>query len=377
MSDYKLFYNFSTKDRDKGMAGLYLDRPRIVGLLESDGYEVKFAGRMRYIRLPKSDKYPLDLKEGYECYKHRPEDYFRDRLSQVAFYIIQKDVFGECYKQGGIEMKFGKEEHNYDVISCRGVLSTLMEAPYKFGIRLPSPIKWTIRATHFKGKLFLTVNKHDEENLAARRLNINSSYHFKFEQYCLTDNPHRDPNTNGPIDESQQLFCILRSKLKNFNLLYSAEMNGIVFTGKLCDVNNEAEISQSRYAHTKLMKASFNNWMQNYRILSWWLKAYLASVNDIYIGFKTNQGLVEEPVQHILAQDLPKGQRWCPKVCIQFAYLFIAKVHEEMQDIDCPYTCYEFAFDSDKECIEYRTHHSSSEYSFLNEHIIDYLRRVA
>lgn len=54
--------------------------------------------------------------------------------------------------------------------------------------------------------------------------------------FFLIDDPNNDPDAKPPIHEGEQMYCIYRSKLKNFNLLYSAEINGIISDKKLEDL---------------------------------------------------------------------------------------------------------------------------------------------
>lgn len=50
------------------------------------------------------------------------------------------------------------------------------------------------------------------------------------------DDPFQDPDTSAPVHEDEQMYCIYRSALNKFNLIYSAEINGVISDKKLENV---------------------------------------------------------------------------------------------------------------------------------------------
>ncbi|XP_067628670.1 decapping and exoribonuclease protein Rai1-like [Eurosta solidaginis] len=163
----------------------------------------------------------------------------------------------------------------------------------------------TFYATRYCGILHLSDNS--ERNGHTK----NYTYHGKFEQICFSDDPDMDPITDVPVDMNDITFAIYRSNIKEFDLIYSAEVSGVTSDQKVDDIHNLDEVSKCKFIQTKLMWTDQNKSMiNNSKCMQWWAQSYLANTHDICIGLKDKDGVLRTPVQVVKVKDLPKHQKW-------------------------------------------------------------------
>lgn len=179
MSDFQVFYTLTAKDLTENVAPVYLKRPVIVGLVETNK-ELEFNSNsncFRYFKLPKGQDYPLDLNIDIENYRFRSDHYFQCKLRNVFRYLmdLQGGTGTENEPNELIRAGDGGGEA-FDVISHRGALAELLVTPLKIGKNIKQ--EWTIYATCFEKKLYL--QKFEEKDN-----NVRQAYHFKFVQHCF------------------------------------------------------------------------------------------------------------------------------------------------------------------------------------------------
>ncbi|XP_014087945.2 decapping and exoribonuclease protein [Bactrocera oleae] len=342
----------------------YLARPQILNIyscrgLNSNNNDV----HLSYFKKPTS--YPLDLNEGFDQFIFRQMNKFG--LNKVEKYVIEND---ENILQPDAHTPSGSRQTQYDskrrVILCqRGVLTDIMLIPYP----LNGPRNTTFLVTKYCGA-FHMQEKCTITNFEQRA--AYHTYHQKFMQICFSDSPNSEPEIDKPVDDNNPIFCIIKTSMKEFDLIYSAEIAGIMSDSKVENTPNTEEINRLRFIMTKQLNK--NDWkgdiLDHPKCLLWWLQAYLAKTSDICIGLRDQNGIVCTPVQVTRAEQIAKNRKWKPHVCIRFLHSVLKLVEKTMAQVDCPYTVYEF--DSSTRCIKFKVHAGKTDLSFLSD---DYIKK--
>uniref|UniRef100_A0A1A9V0E7 TAFII55 protein conserved region domain-containing protein n=1 Tax=Glossina austeni TaxID=7395 RepID=A0A1A9V0E7_GLOAU len=167
---------------------------------------------LRYLKLPAVDKFPLNLNEGLD-------------------FAIKKDIgIGDFDNV----LKFLYDHYNKiflttnppEFVAFRGVLRLIMCTPYE------TRQDWCIHVTRFNGTFYLSERETDQKKFerlyATEQQRTFCAYGFKFEQYCLSKCPSTNPDVSEPVDERAEFACVFQTRLETLNLLYSAEMDGIM-----------------------------------------------------------------------------------------------------------------------------------------------------
>ncbi|XP_011189133.2 decapping nuclease DXO homolog isoform X1 [Zeugodacus cucurbitae] len=318
---------------------------------------------------PSATSYPLNLNEGFDQFIFRRN--IKERLNKIEKYVMDtEDNVLRPYSNA--PSASGQTQYNSKrkLILCkRGVLTDIMGIPYQ------GKASEYNNATFYVTKYCGVFHMKDADANAMPEFDKKNTYHRKFMQLCFSDDPDSEPTTNIPIDDNNIIFCIIKSLLKEFDLIYSAEVQGIVSDRKIENTHNTEEINDLRFILTKQLQISDKykgNILSKSKCLRWWLQAYLSKTSDICIGLRDRKGIVRTPVQIKRAEDLVKNWRWKPHVCIRFLYSILKLIEKTMMQVDCPYTVYEFVYDSFAGCFKYKVHAGKSNHSFLSD---DYIKK--
>uniref|UniRef100_A0A0K8TXH2 Decapping nuclease n=3 Tax=Bactrocera latifrons TaxID=174628 RepID=A0A0K8TXH2_BACLA len=254
------------------------------------------------------------------------------------------------------------------VLSSRGCLSNIMIIPYR--LEASKYNDKTIFATRYCGVLHTSNYRYDHDN------SKNNTYHSKFQQTCFSDGPDRVPDTDQPVNENEFIRGIFQTTLKEFDLIYSGELSGIVSYEQIDDMQNLENINELQFISTKLLwNSGHSKIWKNPKCLNWWATLYLANISHLCVGLKDRDGFIRTPVQRKALKDLPKDQFWKPQICVRFLLTMLKLIEETMASVNCPYTVYEFVYDSFAKCIKLKKHIGKTEYSFLSEEYIDRCRK--
>ncbi|XP_069964631.1 uncharacterized protein [Bactrocera oleae] len=257
------------------------------------------------------------------------------------------------------------------VLSNRGCLSNIMAIPYRLEANTYNDR--TFFATRYCGVFHISDCRWRTDNSSTVK------FHSKFQQTCfsdkLQDNPDMHPNTDVPVNDDAFISGIFHSTIKEFDLIYSGEIMGIVSKHKIDDMQNIENINKLRFINTKLFwKTRLPDIWKDPKCLLWWLQSYLANTADICAGLKESDGCIHSPIQLKPVKNLPKDQKWKPHICIRFLLTMLQLIEKSMSSVDCPYTVFEFVYDSYAKCIKLKKHIGKTEYSFLTEEYIERCR---
>ncbi|XP_017461069.1 PREDICTED: uncharacterized protein LOC108354389 isoform X1 [Rhagoletis zephyria] len=217
---------------DDNPPAFYLSRPNIRAVYTSNYGETTDDVHLLYFKEPKSTAYPLDLNKGFDQFIFRQKSKPSQVLAKVQKFVLESEDNVLKPNASIPDAEFRNEPQAKSkrkvVLGQRGVLTRIMLVPYRL---TPSEYNsYTFSATRYCGILHLTdVDWRDEQNK-------NGSYHGKFAQSCFSDDPDLDPITSVPVDENNITFCVYHTTMKEFDLIYSAEINGIISDHKIADM---------------------------------------------------------------------------------------------------------------------------------------------
>lgn len=164
------------------------------------------------------------------------------------------------------------------------------------------------------------------------------------------------------------------TRLDSFKILYAAEVDGVDEDVKKESLDDMQFIEiKTRMADTT--ERQYNNYLK-FKLPKWWCQSFLVGVEKIYCGFRTEDGHVKK-IEALEVKNIPKmcQYHWSPNIMVQFGVDFLAMVHDLMQEVDCPYTVYQFNYDSNvNRNITYEVFQDKNTFSFLPETHMDLMK---
>ncbi|XP_053967051.1 decapping nuclease DXO homolog [Anastrepha ludens] len=353
-----------------------IEKPRPIGYFSVVGgilreYE-NSAQQLHYYRQPSPKKFPLDLNEGLQEAIKKPESVYDEGLDHILKFIFDhRDRLTKplASSEGSLRSLYA------EFVCWRGLLRLLMCTPYEYRS------DWSIAVTRFNGTFYLWKRDTDQEKMQRAKESVQqrtfASYGFKFEQYCLSESPFLEPNATGPVDECSEFSCVFTTKLGGLDVLYGAEMDGIISEQPVVlEGENATSLDNLKFIEVKVRQGNLNrNQLQSYnrhKTRNWWCQSFLVGIQDIYVGLRNERGLVDR-IEHTEVRVLPKQgvAHWTPNVCVTFLIEFLNRIRSLMADVNCPYTTFEFYFNSSRGTITYERIKGKSEHSFLPDFYIE------
>ncbi|XP_017485355.1 PREDICTED: decapping nuclease DXO homolog [Rhagoletis zephyria] len=352
------------------------EKPRPIGYFSVVGgtlreYEPS-AQQLRYYKPPAAKKFPLDLNEGLHLAIKKPESVYDEGLDHIFKFIFDhRDRLTKPLTAS----ETSQRSLNAEFVCWRGLLRLLMSTPYEFRS------DWSIVVTRFNGTFYLRKRDTEQEKFQraqeTEQQRVFASWGFKFEQYCLSESPFLEPNDKGPVDECSEFSCVFKTKLAGFELLYGAEMDGIISEQPVLLEGDKATCLENlKFIEVKVRQGNLNrNQIQSYnrhKTRNWWCQSFLVGIQDIYVGLRNEYGLVDR-IEHTEVRSLPKQgmNHWTPNMCVTFLIEFFNRVRSLMTDVNCPYTVFEFYFNSNRGTITFENIKGKSEHSFLPDYFIE------
>ncbi|XP_067631256.1 decapping and exoribonuclease protein Rai1 [Eurosta solidaginis] len=358
------------------------EKPRPLGYFSVVGgilreYEPS-ASQLRYYKPPPAKKFPLDLNEGMEKVIRKPESAHDEGLEHLFKFIF--DNIERLTKSSSVG-DLSQRCLNAEFVCWRGLLRLLMCTPYEMRD------DWSIVVTHFNGTFYMHKRDTDHNKIQraqeTEQQRIFCSYGFKFEQYCMATSPFLEPDTSEPVDECSEFSCVFKTKLGGIEVLYGAEMDGVISEQPiLLDGENATSLENLKFIELKVRQGTLNkSQLQSYnrhKTRNWWCQSFLVGIKDIYVGMRNDQGMVDR-IEHTEVRSLPKqGMNcWTPNVCATFLIDFLVRVRSLMADLNCPYTVFEFYFNSSRGTITYECIKGKSEHSFIPDYYIELMHPIA
>ncbi|XP_055923359.1 decapping nuclease DXO homolog [Eupeodes corollae] len=351
--------------RDERLQFPNIGKPQALGCfsLDTNREYQNTAENFQYFRMP--SRFPLNLNAGYGHAKSKPKDREdKERLYPVLHFILNHNLV----KRNNGATTNAKAVEGFDFIAFRGLLRVIMGTPYE------DREDWCIQATRFKGNIYLCEKETDQKR--TQRYNMDEyqkrccAYGLKFEQYCLSASPYEEPITNVPVDECEEFHCVFKTQFPGMTLLYGAEMDGALSVNLVTNVENKDVLNSLRFMELKCSLRPTNDRhyinFNKFKSRNWWCQCFLAGIRDILIGYRNDSGFIDEIVP-MDVESLPQlgAAFWNPIQCANFLVRFLKLVKQEMTNVDCPHTVYEFYFNPQTRNISYRFYIGKTPKTFL------------
>ncbi|XP_074095046.1 LOW QUALITY PROTEIN: decapping and exoribonuclease protein-like [Cotesia typhae] len=342
----------------------YFERPKAIGYYSIDSSRsICFdSSQLTYYKPPKNYEVNFNLNQGIESVKRKIKPTKHEKIDTFLQWIVNNIDKIRADPESGRSLQ-------PNIVCFRGLLSRLIKTAYD------EREGWIICAAKWKGTIYLMAFDTEAEkfeilNQTEKDLQF-SSWGFKFEQYILTDEPNKSPDTSKPVDEREEFCCVFQSHLNDNKLLYAAEMDG-VYSDKL--LSDPLPIENLRFIELKTSRLvdnerQFSN-LKKFKFIRWWSQSFLVGIDTILCGFRDDKGVVRR-LENYRVADLPKiSERfWSASVAMNFCDEFLNYVKKTVTKI-YDHTIYKFE----------RIPHShivmtevppTSEYAFLPKWFLD------
>ncbi|XP_065361433.1 uncharacterized protein LOC135955066 [Calliphora vicina] len=347
---YKLTPQSLSKYKEKSV---FLSKPKLVDLYDYNYEKVTKAKRIKYLKTPKSDVYPIDLNDGFEKYIIRNSSMY----SRYIELSLKYDMTSAAERDGDENIEKTK------VITRRGTLAHIMESYYNK--RHYDDLN--IRVSRYNGNIYMVMEEEDESLCELKAV---QTHHARLEKLLFTDSPDKPPKIDEPCDENIQLIGIHRSNFGKYDIIYSGEIQGIDSNEEIKDFDDFDALNNCRFVYSKQMWTTLKN--KDNKYLKFWLQSYLANVQDVYIGYKSRNGIIVEPIERKAVSDIPKNRFWQPPICTGFLYDFLQNVEKLMSSVNCLNTVYLIQYDHENKSFSYEIFKGETDKTFISKEYMKY-----
>ncbi|CAL1277924.1 unnamed protein product [Larinioides sclopetarius] len=140
------------------------------------------------------------------------------------------------------------------------------------------------------------------------------------------DSPSSKPNPSIPVNEKEEYCIVLKGRLNNHTLLYSAEVDGkdtsnnIHADGDPQSTQCYTELKTSRIITAQRQHINFCR----FKLLKWWLQSFLVGIPKIICGFRDDQGIVRN-LEVFPVAEIPRmaQNQWTPASTLNFCSNFM------------------------------------------------------
>lgn len=311
-------------------------KPNVVGYFSiNENREIVYDhSRLQYLKLPSSN-FSFDLNIGFENFISKPDQ--DEKIDFLLRYILTNSKTSDKVNQHSRPV-------DHDFVCFRGLLRLIMCTPYE------NRENWIILATKYKGTIYLCAQETDEKKARAAEETQQSKkfcyYGHKFENYFSTSDPNIQPDTQSPIELSNEFCCMFETKLENFKILYGAEMDGINQNDIITESTNFNELEFIELK-VKRHESNFRQTMNFYKFkaIKWWCQCFLVGISKIIVGLRNDKGIVTE-FENVDVRRIARESRdyWLSSVCMRFCFEFLDLIVKDMENIDCPFTVLKYSY---------------------------------
>lgn len=328
---------------------------------------------LKYLNVPRDSGGIVhwDLNSGYEIYQPKKEKGIHN-IDHILEFIVKN---GKKIKDSSGSSK----KILPDFVSFRGLLRLIMCTPYE---ARPRDEPWIVLATKYRGTIYLCQKETPEAEAARRNMSEDQEkfcyYGFKFEQYILTKEPNKPNDLSEPVISNEEFAVAFSSKFAGHNLLYVAEMDGIISDTAIEKSSDLSSIpiefvevkTKKREEHPQQLRN-----FKRFKLRKWWCQSFLAGIDSVFVGVRNNKGIVEK-IERMRVGDMAEigASDWSGSICMNFCIIFLDTVKAAMQDIDDPNTVIKFSFNPQlSNRILHEKFPGKSDLSFLPEWYIKFL----
>ena len=118
----------------------------------------------------------------------------------------------------------------------------------------------------------------------------------KFESITFSDSPDKNPDVSVPVNESEEFCCVFSCEFGDNLMLYGAEMDGIEIkepgTEPLTEPVSWKNVNFIELKTNKIIETVRQDTFFRKKLLRWWCQSFLVGIENIWCGYRTNDGIV-------------------------------------------------------------------------------------
>lgn len=338
--------------------------PKIVGYysLDKDRNFHPDLSQLRYFVAPSGRKVNFNLNKGFEQFVDKAPNFERDEKVDHLLKFIETHF-----------EKLAKPDQDrvlpYDFICLRGVLKRLMMATFQ-------KEDWSVCAINFKGSIYMWICEKEYLQYPDQEKFVHWGCQFK--NYMFGKTPNSESDGDIPANSNEE-FCVMFSSLvNNASILHGVKIDG-VDSDTIIGEDNET-LDGVKLVEVKTSRIVFNhkNVRKSYamKALKWFSQGFLVGMEDIYLGFRDNQGIVQEVVKTPI-KSLPDEAfgLWNKNGCLKFMDAFLQFLRKTIPDESDPHTAWVFDYDCESRVVTVRKEENKKELLFLPDWYVDMINK--
>ncbi|KAM3966852.1 decapping and exoribonuclease protein-like [Aphomia sociella] len=299
----------------------------IIGYMSTDGSRDYHSdlSQLKYLTAIPKGRLSFNLNHGIDKAVKRTTDDNDEKISLLLRFLLDKEPH---LPHNTLEPLF---------ITYRRTLISVMCSAFSSRENL------RIMATLYNNCIYLCSLETEQDIQRRQSRNLQETkfcaWGYKFEQYMLSDLPHLKPNIDNPVIENEEFSIFYRSLLGKHNLLYGAQIDGLLAVNKKGldppkTDNTEENINYLRnndFIELKTNREIFNRRQEQsfrkYKLLRCWCQCYLAGLKGLLVGFRNDDGIIQRTqwfdTQEIVAYC---KHEWTPDTALGFLDHFLSFV---------------------------------------------------
>uniref|UniRef100_A0A1A9UTC6 Decapping nuclease n=1 Tax=Glossina austeni TaxID=7395 RepID=A0A1A9UTC6_GLOAU len=360
--EFKFFLTIPTlrdEHRHSTIKEQYFKKPQLVSFMKADYGKCTKAPSMRYLHLPNSSAYPLDLCEGYDVHKFRKSFMYKRYLELVLDWAMSPK--GRQYVEESVDKTL--------IYIRRGSLAKMMLSPLMLGHSMNN---WILFVSRYNKNLYMCLDKEDESTVEKTPPMY---HHTRLNQLLFSESQRLPPNTTNPSDDNVGYIAVHTSSMGRYNLIYSGEVQGIKAEEEIEDLNDMEALNACEYVMSKQMWQTLPYFHKFSKFSSWWVHAYLSNCKSIYVAQKARDGIVEEPIKHTIVRSIPRDYEFSPGLIIGFFHHLLEMIENLMSKIDSLETVYEFRFNSFERTVRYNAHFGNRSKIIISSDYVKFINK--
>lgn len=196
---------------------------------------------------------------------------------------------------------------------------------------------WIIKAAKLKDTIYFVLElKENNENLQdmSKLRQKSKEFGYKFESYALASSPDSEPKGKLETVYEKEEFCVLMSRdVDKIKVIFGAEIDGV---DSETVIGSFDEIMPTQLIELKTHKLDKEKLDKN-RTIEWWCQSFIASVDNIYIGYHTGGIIKGEDIKKVETKSLkPRHKIWSQIDCIKRLKSSLTDIKSHMDKIKDP-----------------------------------------
>lgn len=336
--------------------------PQIIGYYSMDSgrnYKPDLS-QIKYFVPPDDDKVHFNLNNCFDQFIDRSPTLDADEKIEHLLRFIETHL-KDLTKDGSGKIL------PYDFVCLRGVLLRVMRAVYE-------KEDWTICAINFKGTIYMwTSEKEKNDYPEAKKF---THWGCQFKKYMFSKAPNMEPEGEMPTNSNEEFCIAFSSTINSMSVLYSVKVDGVESD---TPIDEERGLNGAKLVEVKTNKIIKYGGSRYFKMktLKWFCQEHLIGVEDLYVGFRDDQGIVHK-VQKFRVEELARNASgiWDKHYCLIFLDSFLQFVKDTVSEGSNPHEAWLFDFHGENKDVSVRKSEHSKDL-FLPDWYIELINGTA